>query len=113
MQTRTLASLLLATLPAWGETNVAHLWELKQHEKLSALDRKLNGVLGVATIDLTSGRVFVFNGDAVFPTASSIKIAILVQLYRDQRTGKFQFSDVRTVQPKDAAGGIFCDGQGS
>ena len=100
-----LTALLLWTVPMWGETSVQHLWELKQHAKIRALDESLNGVLGVATIDLTSGRVYVYNGDAVFPTASSIKIAIMIQMFRDQRAGKFRFTDGRTLGPIDDAGG--------
>ena len=88
-----LTALFLWAVPMWGETPVQHLWELKQHAKIRALDESLNGVLGVATIDLTSGRVYVYNGDAVFPTASSIKIAIMIQMFRDQRAGKFRFTD--------------------
>lgn len=96
---------VLAALALRGETDVTHLLELKQHARIQALDDKLNGVLGVATIDLTSGRIFVYNGDAVFPTASSIKIAIMIELFRQERSGKFHFSDVVTVQPGDDVGG--------
>ena len=54
-------------IAAWSGTDVTSLWELKQSAKIKAVNDSLNGVLGVATIDLTSGRVFVYNGDAVFP----------------------------------------------
>ena len=65
-----------------AEAPVQHLLELKLHDRLAALDQSMAGVLGVATIDLTSGRIYVYNGDAVFPTASTIKIPILTAMFR-------------------------------
>ena len=97
--------MLFGCIAAWSGTDVTSLWELKQSAKIKAVDDSLNGVLGVATIDLTSGRVFVYNGDAVFPTASSIKIPIMIQVFRDERAGKFSFADKVTMGPKDNAGG--------
>src|SRR5579884_2373509 len=81
------------------------LWEAKQQAKIKAVDDALDGVLGVATIDLTSGRVFTYNADTVFPTASSIKIPIMIQVFRDERAGKFSFQDKVTIAPAENAGG--------
>jgi beta-lactamase class A len=88
-----------------GNPDVTRLLEMKQLARIRAVDEALDGVLGVATIDLTSGRVFAYNADAVFPTASSIKIAIMIQVFRDERAGKFSFADQVTLGPKDNAGG--------
>ena len=96
---------LFGCIAACSATEVTSLWELKESAKIKAVDDSLNGVLGVATIDLTSGRVFVYQGDAVFPTASSIKIPIMIQVFRDQRARKFSFTDKVTMGPKDNAGG--------
>src|SRR5713101_1798897 len=99
------AAVLLASTVALSDTDltqdVTRLWEMKQLARIKAVDDALDGVLGVATIDLTSGRVFAYNADAVFPTASSIKI----QVFRDERAGKFSFADKATLGPKDNAGG--------
>ena len=105
MPIRALVYLIAFALSAAGETNVTHLWEMKQYNQIQELDRKLNGVLGVATIDLTSGRVFVYNGDAIFPTASSIKIAIMLEMFRADKAGRLHFSDVQTLNPRDDVGG--------
>lgn len=103
------AAVLLSATVALSDTNVAQdvtrLWEMKQLARIKAVDDALDGVLGVATIDLTSGRVFTYNADAVFPTASSIKIPIMIQVFRDERAGKFSFADKVTLGPKDNAGG--------
>jgi beta-lactamase class A len=40
---------------------------------------KFDGVMGVAILDLIDGRNFLHNTESVFPAASSIKIAVLVE----------------------------------
>jgi beta-lactamase class A len=68
---------------------------------------KFDGVMGIAILDLTDGRILSINADRVFPTASSIKIAVLVELYRqDQETrsgakGKARLDDTYRFDPKD------------
>ncbi len=63
--------------------------------------------MGVAILDLTDGRILLRNADRVFPTASSIKIAILLELYRqDQEAsagakGKAKLDDSYTIDPQD------------
>jgi len=57
--------------------------------------------MGVAVLDLTSGDKFLLRADDVFPQASSIKIAVLVELYRQAQEGKLKLSDMYTVQQSD------------
>jgi beta-lactamase class A len=45
------------------------------------VEQGLDGVLGVAILDLTSGQQLLIRPDEVFPQASSIKIAVLAELY--------------------------------
>ncbi len=40
------------------------------------------GVAGLHVIDLTSGDRFAVNDDMIFPQASSIKVAILLEFFR-------------------------------
>jgi len=67
----------------------------------------VDGLMGVAILDLTDGRIPLRNGDRVFPAASSIKIALLLELYRqDQEAragakGKATLDDIYTFDPKD------------
>jgi beta-lactamase class A len=62
-------------------------------------------VVGVAIVDLTDARSFYLNADAVYPTASTIKIAVLVELYRQNEAGKdAKLGDVYTVDAKDLVG---------
>src|SRR5213595_177819 len=82
------------------------LWK-KLETRVEEIASSLDGVMGVAILDLTGGRILLRNADRVFPTASSIKIAILLELYRqDQEAragakGKARLDDIYTFDPKD------------
>jgi beta-lactamase class A len=82
------------------------LWK-KLETRVEEIATRLDGVLGVAILDLTDGRILLCNADRVFPAASSIKIAILLELYRqDQESragakGKAGLDDIYTFDPKD------------
>src|SRR5207248_3011843 len=82
------------------------LWK-KLETRVEEIAARLDGVMGVAILDLTDGRILLRNADRVFPTASSIKIAVLLELYRqDQETragakGKAKLDDLYTFDPKD------------
>jgi beta-lactamase class A len=89
-----------------GDTGSDLLWK-RLETRVRDIADKFEGVIGVAILDLTDGRILLLNGDGVFPTASSIKIAILLELYRqDQEThsganGKARLNDTYTFDPKD------------
>lgn len=59
------------------------LWR-KMEEEILKLAGESSAVVGVAVLDLTSGDVMLHNADEVFATASSIKIAVLAELYRQE-----------------------------
>jgi len=68
-------------------------------------NRNLDGVLGIAILDLTNQHTLLLNADEVFPTASTIKIAILAELYRQAQQGKLKLTDTYTLQQSDLVGG--------
>jgi beta-lactamase class A len=76
------------------------LWE-KLGSTVSEVDKALDGVLGVAILDVKSGQRLVLHEDEVFPQASSIKIALLAELYHQVQTGKLKLTDLYTVQASD------------
>jgi beta-lactamase class A len=76
------------------------LWQ-KLESTINDVDRNLDGVLGVAILDLSSGKQFLLHADEIFPQASSIKIAVLAELYRQAQTGKLKLTDLYTVQASD------------
>ena len=63
----------------------------------------------MAVEDLTTGQKFLLRADSVFPQASSIKIAILAELCRQNQlaihgtTGKAKLSDLYTMQNADSS----------
>ena len=88
---RTLSCLFLLTGVLLGQTaepaqKQQLLWQKLQGE-IAQTDRELDGVVGVAITDLTSGQQLLHNADQVFPTASVIKLAVLAELYRQEEQG--------------------------
>jgi beta-lactamase class A len=80
------------------------LWQ-KLEAAIGEVDRNLDGVLGVAIVDLTTGQKYFLHADEVLPTASSIKIAILAELYRQAQQGKIKLGDLYTLQSSDLVAG--------
>jgi len=76
------------------------LWQ-KLESSIGDVDHHLDGVLGVAILDLGSGRKLLWHSDEVFPQASSIKIAVLAELYRQAQAGKLKLTDLYTMQASD------------
>ena len=100
---------LLATVWAQSVRNTSNssaaakqqvLWQ-KLEANISDVDHGLDGVLGVAILDLSSGQKFLLHSDDVFPQASSIKVAVLAELYRQSQAGKLKLTDLYTVQATD------------
>ena len=60
----------------------ARLWEASE---------RYEGVMGVAVKDLTTDEYFAVNGNEVFPVASTIKVPILIEFYRQV--------EVKTLDP--------------
>ena len=93
--------LLCASASALAQPSVPELLEAKTLAELRRFDAGFDGVVGVAAIDLETGRAFALNGDTVFPQASVIKIPILVAMHR----AGLRFGDKVTVAPAEAVGG--------
>jgi beta-lactamase class A len=76
------------------------LWQ-KLESMIHDVDQHLDGVMGVAIEDLTTGDHFFLHENEVFAQASSIKIAVLAELYRQAQQGKLKLTDLYTVQASD------------
>jgi beta-lactamase class A len=82
------------------------LWE-KLETSMGEIDRSLDGVLGIAIKDLTTDQTFFLHADQVFPQASSIKIAVLAELYHQSQLAaeghseEAKLMDGYTVQTSD------------
>jgi beta-lactamase class A len=85
------------------------LWG-NMEESIRTIVRETDAVVGVGILDLTDQRSFYLNADAVYPTASTIKIAVLGELYsQHERAGSggrgAKLGDLYTVNAKDSVGG--------
>jgi len=82
------------------------LWE-HLRSRVGNIEQQLDGVLGVAILDLTTSQTLLVHPDEVFPQASSIKIAVLAELYRQAEqsaagtTGKAKLTDRYLVRESD------------
>lgn len=76
------------------------LW-MKLEDAILGIDRGLDGVMGVAIVDLTDGHKYLLHANDVFPQASSIKICVLAELYRQAQQGKLKLTDLYTVNAVD------------
>ncbi|HKD15921.1 MAG TPA: serine hydrolase [Candidatus Angelobacter sp.] len=80
------------------------LWQ-KLQEQIRAIDQQLDGVLALAVKDLTSQEEFFINPDEVMPQASSIKIAVLAELYLQAQQDKLKLTDEYLVRKEDLVPG--------
>ena len=94
-----LVEVALAQTPA-ASAKQKVLWQ-KLESSVQEIDQHLDGVMGVAIEDLTSGDHYFLHEDEVFAQASSIKIAVLAGLYLQGQQGKLKLTDVYTVQTSD------------
>ncbi len=76
------------------------LWQ-KLENTIQEVDTRLDGVMGLAIEDLTSGEQIFLHEDEVFAQASSIKIAVLANLYLQAQQRKLKLTDLYTVQSSD------------
>jgi beta-lactamase class A len=82
------------------------LWT-KLEARVGEVATRLDGVMGVAILDLASGRLLLRSADEVFPVASSIKLPLLVELYRQEQQarksspGTARLGDSYVFDPKD------------
>jgi beta-lactamase class A len=76
------------------------LWQ-KLENSIAEVDRSLDGVMGVAILDLTDGHKYLLHANDIFPQASSIKICLLAEFYRQAQQGKLKLTDLYTVNAAD------------
>jgi beta-lactamase class A len=84
--------------PSAGKQQI--LWQ-KLESQIQEIDQHLDGVMGIAIQDLTTGDHFFLHEDEVFAQASSIKITVLANLYLQAQQGKLKLTDLYTVQSAD------------
>jgi beta-lactamase class A len=103
-----LAFALPAASAAAGEKEDV-LWS-RLRARVQDVEERLDGVLGLSVKDLRTGTTFEIRPDEVFPQASSIKLAVLYELYRQAGDGKIDLGQVtRPPLPRVKGGGVLQD----
>lgn len=79
----------------------------KLRARVEAIDRGLDGVLGVSIRDLKTGASIDIRPDEVFPQASVIKLAVLYELYAQADEGRLDLAErVTPPLPRVGGGGV-------
>lgn len=65
----------------------------KTGQQLREIFNSSPAISGLVAVDLTSGEKISWNPDVQFPQASSIKIPILMEVFKQAHEGKFSLSD--------------------
>ena len=112
-----LAFALAAPLPAQPPADALRAALARQYRaELETIAREAGGVLGVQALDLASGERFGVNAELVFPQGSAIKVAVLLELYRQAEAGRLRLEErvaVRAAQQVGGAGVLQSFGDGS
>jgi len=100
-----LSILLLCAVCVQAQQNKQKLLWQKLQEDIQKVDKHLDGVLGLAVKDPTSGEEFFINPDEVMPQASSIKIAVLAELYHQAERNQLKLTDEYMMRKEDLVSG--------
>jgi beta-lactamase class A len=73
-------------------------------ERLEKRIAVFHGEMGIAVTNLDTGRSFAVRGGTRFPTASLIKVAVMVEAYHQMAEGKLRRDTVVTLRDEDKAG---------
>jgi beta-lactamase class A len=99
---KTLITVLWCTTILFGQQD---LLKDKFIASIHTIVRDADAIVGVAIKDLKSGEQIVINEKEIYPQASSIKIHILTEVYKQAAEGKFTLTDIRQLSPSDKVGG--------
>jgi beta-lactamase class A len=95
---------LAAAASAGAQTPVADL-TAKFEARVQEIAARVDGVVGYAIVDLTSGERIGRLENATFPTASAIKLAIVYELFKQAEEGTVRLDQALTLDRTQAVGG--------
>jgi beta-lactamase class A len=82
-----------AVLAATPQSRFPALLDAKLQAAVGEIGAGLDGILGVALKDLRTGKTLFVNEREVFPQASSIKIAILFEAFKQAEEGRLKLDE--------------------
>ena len=81
------------------------LVRVRLEQDLASLAAKLEGVLGLGACNLVTGEEIYWNPERIFPQGSTIKILILIELFRQAEAGEIDLKASYLVRDVDKVGG--------
>jgi beta-lactamase class A len=78
---------------------------LKLERQLESIASNLDGVMGYSIVDLTTSERIEHLGHEVFPLASTIKLALIYELFKQADGGQIDLDERRTLDRRQAVGG--------
>ena len=98
---------LVTLLPAPAHAQADHLQQLsrKYQTTLDQIADDVAGVMGIAVIDLATGDSFGVNPTLVFPQGSSIKVALLIELFRQAEQSMLRLDEAVPIEASTRTGG--------
>ena len=98
-------SALLAQAPRPADSPLRPILARQLQRQLDSLASASTGVVGIAIEDLTTGERFAVNDSLTFPQASAIKVALLLELFRQSDTGALALTERVEVPASQQVGG--------
>jgi beta-lactamase class A len=74
-------------------------------DQVGAVVKALRGEMGVAAIDLGTGETIAVDADSRFPTASTIKTAVMIEAWQQSADGRLSMDTTLTLRDADKVGG--------
>ena len=95
---RTLTLVVSLSSTVCAQETLQSALHAKLELELTTVAEHLNGVMGYAIKDVSTGETFLCLPDTVFPQASSIKLTVLLELMRQAQEGKLSLEEKHTLQ---------------
>jgi beta-lactamase class A len=95
----------LTALPAPAQSRFPAVLDAKFQAAVREVEAGLDGILGLALKDLKTGKTFLINEREVFPQASSIKIAILLEVFKQAEEGRLKLDEFIALEESGKVAG--------
>ena len=107
------AALALISTNVYAQTDMRVELRKKFEAELQKLNDSFDGAFGAQFVDLTDGQKISINAENIFPTASTIKVPILIELFRQADQKPDLLKQQRPFNQKTGGGMARLLGEGS
>jgi len=99
------ATVLALAVALGAQATPAAEFKAKFERRVQDITARLDGVAGYVFVDLTSGERIAHLERETFPTASTIKLAIVYELFKQASEGRIKLDETLTLDRSKAVGG--------